>query len=112
MTDGNSGASRLQHFLRAKPSTQAMEGKKPEHLCTSRNHRRPCCNLPCSLAVVVVLARRCLPCTRVTGLVSIYETPGMKLIDRRVLAAEDGIHEFQWSPKANLLPHCSTVRDT
>jgi hypothetical protein len=28
-------------------------------------------------------------------LVSIYETPGMKLLDRRSLAA-DGIQEFQW----------------
>ncbi len=37
-------------------------------------------------------------------LVSIYETPGMKLLDRRSLAA-DGIHEFQWSPKANILAY-------
>jgi translation initiation factor 3 subunit B len=36
------------------------------------------------------------------GLVSIYETPSMKLLDKRSLAA-DGIHEFQWSPKANIL---------
>jgi translation initiation factor 3 subunit B len=37
-------------------------------------------------------------------LVSIYETPSMKLLDRRSLAA-DGIHEFQWSPKANILAY-------
>jgi len=38
------------------------------------------------------------------GLISIYETPSMKLLDRRSLAA-DGIHEFQWSPKANILAY-------
>lgn len=38
------------------------------------------------------------------GLISIFETPSMKLLDRRSLAA-DGIHEFQWSPKANILTY-------
>mmetsp|Transcript_13665 Transcript_13665/g.19279 ORF Transcript_13665/g.19279 Transcript_13665/m.19279 type:complete len:717 (+) Transcript_13665:152-2302(+) len=37
-------------------------------------------------------------------LISIFETPSMKLLDRRSLAA-DGIHEFQWSPKANILAY-------
>lgn len=37
-------------------------------------------------------------------LVSIFETPSMKLLDRRSLSA-DGIHEFQWSPKANVLAY-------
>mmetsp|Transcript_16126 Transcript_16126/g.24361 ORF Transcript_16126/g.24361 Transcript_16126/m.24361 type:complete len:718 (+) Transcript_16126:129-2282(+) len=37
-------------------------------------------------------------------LISIFETPSMKLLDRRSLAA-DGIHEFQWSPKANVLAY-------
>jgi translation initiation factor 3 subunit B len=36
------------------------------------------------------------------GLISIFETPGMRLLDKRSLAAE-GICEFQWSPKANVL---------
>jgi translation initiation factor 3 subunit B len=38
------------------------------------------------------------------GLISIYETPGMRLLDKRSLAAE-GICEFQWSPKANILAY-------
>lgn len=38
------------------------------------------------------------------GLISIFETPGMKLLDQRSLAA-DGITEFQWSPKANILAY-------
>ena len=37
-------------------------------------------------------------------LISIFETPSMKLLDRRSLAA-DGIHEFQWSPKTNVLAY-------
>jgi len=37
-------------------------------------------------------------------LISIYETPGMKLLDKRSLSAE-GICEFQWSPKANVLSY-------
>jgi len=37
-------------------------------------------------------------------LISIYETPSMKLLDRRSLSAE-GIHEFQWSPKQNVLSY-------
>lgn len=36
------------------------------------------------------------------GLISIFETPSMRLLDKRSLAA-DGICEFQWSPKQNLL---------
>jgi translation initiation factor 3 subunit B len=39
-----------------------------------------------------------------SGLISIFETPGMRLLDKRSLAAE-GIHEFQWSPKANVLAY-------
>jgi translation initiation factor 3 subunit B len=35
-------------------------------------------------------------------LVSIYSTPSMRLLDKKSLLAE-GIHEFQWSPKANVL---------
>jgi len=35
-------------------------------------------------------------------LVSIYSTPSMRLLDKKSLLA-DGIHEFQWSPKANVL---------
>ena len=35
-------------------------------------------------------------------LISIYSTPSMKLLDKKSLLAE-GIHEFQWSPKANIL---------
>ena len=38
------------------------------------------------------------------GLISIFETPSMRLLDKRSLAAE-GIHEFQWSPKANVLAY-------
>jgi len=37
-------------------------------------------------------------------LISIFETPSMKLLHRRSLSA-DGIHEFQWSPKANVLAY-------
>eukprot|EP00534_Pseudo-nitzschia_fraudulenta_P009864 CAMPEP_0201168828 /NCGR_PEP_ID=MMETSP0851-20130426/77244_1 /ASSEMBLY_ACC=CAM_ASM_000631 /TAXON_ID=183588 /ORGANISM="Pseudo-nitzschia fraudulenta, Strain WWA7" /LENGTH=720 /DNA_ID=CAMNT_0047450397 /DNA_START=26 /DNA_END=2188 /DNA_ORIENTATION=+ len=36
------------------------------------------------------------------GLISIYSTPTMKLLDKKSLLAE-GINEFQWSPKANVL---------
>jgi translation initiation factor 3 subunit B len=39
-----------------------------------------------------------------TDLISIFETPSMKLLDRRSLAA-DGINEFQWSPRANILAY-------
>jgi translation initiation factor 3 subunit B len=35
-------------------------------------------------------------------LISIFSTPSMKLLDKKSLLA-DGIHEFQWSPKANVL---------
>lgn len=34
--------------------------------------------------------------------VAIYSTPSMGLLDKKSLLAE-GIHEFQWSPKANIL---------
>jgi len=37
-------------------------------------------------------------------LISIYETPSMKLLDKRSLIA-DGIREFQFSPKANILAY-------
>jgi translation initiation factor 3 subunit B len=37
-----------------------------------------------------------------TDLVSIYSTPNMRLLDKKSLLAE-GIHEFQWSPKSNVL---------
>jgi translation initiation factor 3 subunit B len=38
-------------------------------------------------------------------LISIYETPGMKLLDKRSLIA-DGIHEFQFSPaRANVIAY-------
>lgn len=37
-----------------------------------------------------------------TDLVSIYSTPSMGLLNKKSLLAE-GIHEFQWSPKANIL---------
>jgi translation initiation factor 3 subunit B len=36
------------------------------------------------------------------NLISIYSTPSMRLLDKKSLLAE-GIHEFQWSPKANVL---------
>ncbi|KAG7338898.1 translation initiation factor eIF2A [Nitzschia inconspicua] len=35
-------------------------------------------------------------------LISIYSTPTMRLLDKKSLLAE-GIHEFHWSPKANVL---------
>lgn len=44
------------------------------------------------------------------GLISIFETPTMRLLDKRSLAAE-GIHEFQWSPKANVLAYWSPEQD-
>ncbi len=37
-----------------------------------------------------------------TDLISIFSTPSMGLLDKKSLLAE-GIHEFQWSPKANIL---------
>lgn len=37
-------------------------------------------------------------------LISIYETPTLRLLDRRSLSAE-GIHEFQWSPSANIISY-------
>lgn len=36
------------------------------------------------------------------NLISIYSTPTMRLLDKKSLLVE-GIHEFQWSPKANVL---------
>lgn len=36
------------------------------------------------------------------NLISIYSTPSMRLLDKKSLLTE-GIHEFQWSPKANIL---------
>jgi translation initiation factor 3 subunit B len=36
------------------------------------------------------------------NLISIYSTPSMRLLDKKSLLAE-GIHEFQWSPKANII---------
>jgi translation initiation factor 3 subunit B len=36
------------------------------------------------------------------NLISIYSTPSMRLLDKKSLLTE-GIHEFQWSPKANVL---------
>jgi translation initiation factor 3 subunit B len=36
------------------------------------------------------------------NLISIYSTPSMRLLDKKSLLAE-GIHEFQWSPTANIL---------
>eukprot|EP00339_Tiarina_fusa_P013154 CAMPEP_0117026044 /NCGR_PEP_ID=MMETSP0472-20121206/19178_1 /TAXON_ID=693140 ORGANISM="Tiarina fusus, Strain LIS" /NCGR_SAMPLE_ID=MMETSP0472 /ASSEMBLY_ACC=CAM_ASM_000603 /LENGTH=716 /DNA_ID=CAMNT_0004732927 /DNA_START=91 /DNA_END=2241 /DNA_ORIENTATION=- len=36
------------------------------------------------------------------NLISIYTTPSMRLLDKKSLIAE-GIHEFQWSPKDNIL---------
>lgn len=37
-------------------------------------------------------------------LISIYETPHMRLLDRRSQSTP-GIHEFQWSPKANIITY-------
>lgn len=37
-------------------------------------------------------------------LISVFETPSMKLLDKRSLAT-DGIHEFQFSPKANIIAY-------
>jgi len=36
------------------------------------------------------------------NLISVYSTPSMKLLDKKSLLSE-GIHEFQWSPKANVI---------
>lgn len=38
------------------------------------------------------------------NLISIYSTPSMRLLDKKSLLCE-GIHEFQWSPKANILAY-------
>jgi translation initiation factor 3 subunit B len=38
------------------------------------------------------------------GLISIFETPTMRLLDKKSLLATD-IHEFHWSPKANILAY-------
>jgi translation initiation factor 3 subunit B len=38
------------------------------------------------------------------GLISIFETPSMRLLDKKSLLA-DGVCEFQWSPKANILAY-------
>jgi translation initiation factor 3 subunit B len=39
-----------------------------------------------------------------TGLISVFSTPSMKLLDRKSLLT-DGIFEFQWSPKANVIAY-------
>ena len=39
-----------------------------------------------------------------SGLISIFETPSMRLLDKKSLLATD-IHEFQWSPKANIIAY-------
>ena len=44
-----------------------------------------------------------------SGLISIFETPTMKLLDSRSLAAE-GICDFQWSPKSNLLAYWVSLK--
>lgn len=44
------------------------------------------------------------------GLISIFETPSMKLLDRRSMSAE-GICEFQWSPQANILAYWAPEQD-
>lgn len=36
------------------------------------------------------------------GLISIFEAPSMRLLDKKSLLA-DGVCEFQWSPKANII---------
>jgi translation initiation factor 3 subunit B len=38
------------------------------------------------------------------GLISVYEAPSMRLLDKKSLLA-DGVCEFQWSPKANVLAY-------
>ena len=38
------------------------------------------------------------------GLISIYELPSMKLLDKKSLLT-DGISEFQWSPADNILAY-------
>jgi translation initiation factor 3 subunit B len=38
------------------------------------------------------------------SLISIFSTPSMRLLDKKSLLCE-GIHEFQWSPKANVLAY-------
>ena len=38
------------------------------------------------------------------GLISIFETPSMRLLDKKSLLAE-GIHEFHWNPKKNVLAY-------
>ena len=44
-------------------------------------------------------------------LIYIYETPTMKLLDKRSLAT-DGIKEFQWSPSANVLAYWVSRSDS
>jgi translation initiation factor 3 subunit B len=45
-------------------------------------------------------------------LISIFSTPSMRLLEKKSLLAE-GIHEFQWSPKANILTYwVSSLRQT
>lgn len=44
------------------------------------------------------------------GLISIFETPSMKLLDKKSLLATD-IHEFQWSPKANTIAYWAPERN-
>jgi translation initiation factor 3 subunit B len=41
-------------------------------------------------------------------LIRIYETPGMRLLDQRSLAAE-GVADFQWSPSANVIAYWVSV---
>ncbi|CAB9518604.1 factor 3 subunit B [Seminavis robusta] len=43
------------------------------------------------------------------GLISIFETPTMRLLDKKSLLAPD-IHEFHWSPKANVLAYWAPER--
>jgi len=38
------------------------------------------------------------------GLISIYELPSMKLLDKKSLRAE-GVQEFEWSPKENIIAY-------
>lgn len=44
------------------------------------------------------------------GLISIFETPSMKLLEKKSLLATD-IHEFQWSPKANIIAYWAPERN-
>jgi len=46
-----------------------------------------------------------------SGLISIFETPSMKLLEKKSLLATD-IHEFQWSPNANIIAYWVRLRYT